>query len=218
MRTFQLDFDIMRDGLWLTSKESSKEGVKNLTLSGRRWRDISNRCMSGGAFQKLRPTYEGCFSTFTNFQRFVEWSRSIHGYDLKDDKGRKWQLDKDLILPGNKEYGENTCLFVPASVNNFLISTNKARGEYLLGVSKDCPSSRKFIAQCQTGVGKQMKVSGFTCEEDAHFAWQSMKLDVGFTLCKNLKSSGADLLCDILTKRLDALSSKLYNREICYGV
>lgn len=50
---------------------------------------------------------------------------------LKDD----WHLDKDLLVLGNKMYGENTCIFLPREVNTFLTDRHNHRGDWPIGVT-----------------------------------------------------------------------------------
>jgi hypothetical protein len=49
-----------------------------------------------------------------NFQNFAEWFCK----NYCDASMDKWQLDKDIIVPGNRVYSPETCCFVPNAVNN----------------------------------------------------------------------------------------------------
>lgn len=57
---------------------------------------------------------------FKDFQFFAEWCNNQVGFNSIDNNGRKFCLDKDLLLHGNKEYNENYCVFIPAEINCFL--------------------------------------------------------------------------------------------------
>lgn len=57
------------------------------------------------------------------FQSFAEWAESQNGFDKP-----KWQLDKDILLQGNKVYGPSTCCFVPARINSLIIKSNDTEG------------------------------------------------------------------------------------------
>lgn len=84
------------------------------------------------------PTYkdvEVCKEWY-NFQNFAEWCYSQKFFNTKDDNGRAYQLDKDILVKGNKVYSPETCCFVPSEVNNLLLSSRANRGEYPLGVSR----------------------------------------------------------------------------------
>lgn len=62
-----------------------------------------------------------------NFQNFARWAVA-NGFQ----KGLN--LDKDLLIKGNKIYSPETCLFLPASLNTLLINCKKRRGQLPVGV------------------------------------------------------------------------------------
>jgi hypothetical protein len=92
------------------------------------------------------------------------------------------QLDKDLLVRGNKIYSSDTCLFVSRQVNNFLIDSGAARGKYKIGVSwhKKCG---KYRAGCSNPfTGKQEYLGLFIDEHSAHQAWLDKKLEHAYAL------------------------------------
>lgn len=54
-----------------------------------------------------------------NFQTFTDWCLTQVGFDQDG-----WQLDKDILVQGNKEYGPETCCFVPARINSLVIKSD----------------------------------------------------------------------------------------------
>ena len=56
-------------------------------------------------------------------------------FGLKDEKGRPFALDKDILIKENKVYSEDTCCFVPQEINALFVKRDKLRGEYPIGVS-----------------------------------------------------------------------------------
>ena len=44
------------------------------------------------------------------------------------------QLDKDILIKGNKEYNPNTCCFVDIRLNSLFTKDNAMRGKYPIGV------------------------------------------------------------------------------------
>jgi len=74
------------------------------------WSSMLKRCYSTKTHIN-NPTYKKCtvIPLWHNFQNFAKWFEQnyIEGYEL----------DKDIIKTGNKEYGPNTCLFVPRIQN-----------------------------------------------------------------------------------------------------
>lgn len=45
-------------------------------------------------------------------------------------------LDKDILIKGNKIYSPNTCVFVPQNINKLFTKSNRTRGELPIGVYK----------------------------------------------------------------------------------
>ncbi len=114
------------------------------------WTGILQRCYSK-EYHNLKPTYESCTASenFKNFQFFAEWCNQQVGFGLTD-----WQLDKDLLISGNKLYSEDTCVFLPSHINMLLIKQSLPKiGDTPQGVffRKD---SGKYRAICQTSTCK----------------------------------------------------------------
>lgn len=87
------------------------------------------------------------------------------------------QLDKDVLFPGNKLYSPETCVFVDARVNSFLVDAGARRGEYPIGVSFR-KERGKFEAKCNDVLSGKLKYLGyFDNAEQAHDAWLSYKLE-----------------------------------------
>lgn len=141
----------------------------------RAWASMLNRCYSA-KLQERRPTYKNCtvsedWLTFSNFKAWME---------NQDWEGR--QLDKDLLVEGNKIYSAETCIFVTPTVNAFTNSRRASRGDLLLGVSWDS-KSEKFRASCGNPTTKKQENLGlFTSEQAAHQAWRKRKLELAHEL------------------------------------
>ena len=106
-------------------------GKQYTTKSYMLWYDVRKRCTKGGSVQKREPTYTDCTMSgnFSNYQYFAEWCTRQVGYNLG------YHLDKDILFKNNKVYSEESCVFVPKQLNNFLTSRNKCRGQFPQGVS-----------------------------------------------------------------------------------
>lgn len=137
----------------------------------RTWKNMLERCYSI-KYQERQPTYVGCtvsdeWLTFSNFRAWMEKQ------DFVDN-----QLDKDLLIEGNKVYSPETCVFVSGVVNMFTTDRGAARGEWLIGVSWHKPTE-KFVSQCGNPFTKKKEHLGyFTCEQEAHEAWLKRKLEL----------------------------------------
>ncbi|ELQ6046882.1 hypothetical protein R2200_002505 [Cronobacter malonaticus] len=94
-----------------------------------------------------------------------------------------WHLDKDLKVPYSNLYSADTCMFVPAHINNILRGKkSNSRGNadnsvvLPLGVSISKSSKNPYQAHCKIN-GKQTHLGLFSTPEAAHRAWQLGKID-----------------------------------------
>lgn len=95
-----------------------------------RWVNMLSRCYDE-RYREQRPTYLHCTTSegFKNYSFFREWFCSQIGSD-----DPRVNLDKDLLVRGNKVYSEDTCLLLPPLVNNQIIKSDKIRGDLPIGV------------------------------------------------------------------------------------
>jgi hypothetical protein len=141
------------------------------------WRGMLERCYDP-KFQAKRPSYIGCsvVPEWHSFMAFRVWM-------IKQDwQGR--QLDKDLLIQGNKAYGPDACVFVSAKLNSFTTDSAATRGEFPLGVSWH-EQRGKFMAQCcNPFTGRREYLGYFTCPDEAHEAWRSRKHELSLQLAE----------------------------------
>lgn len=64
------------------------------------------------------------------FSNFKKWYDKHYPYELEEEYGIKFEIDKDLLSDGDKIYSPETCIFLPNKVNNFLANkmTNNTSG------------------------------------------------------------------------------------------
>ena len=138
------------------------------------WYSMLQRCYSDD-FKKKRPTYEGCevSDNFKNYEYFYEWCNKQIGFG-NDGNGNPFQLDKDLLVKGNKVYSENTCVFIPSEINSLLINCTASRGEHLIGVywSK---IANAFVARVSRNKGGSEHLGLFNTEIEAFNAYKQAK-------------------------------------------
>ena len=117
------------------------------------------------------PTYKDCEASenFKSFEYFYEWCNNQIGFGNEG-----WQLDKDLLIKGNKIYSENTCVFLPNEINILLTKRTALRGEYLIGVSWS-KTNKAFVAQINKNKGKQEYLGSFATELEAFNAYKTAK-------------------------------------------
>lgn len=107
------------------------------------WRGMVRRCYDQDFLLK-RPTYQGCSvcDEWLNFQTFASF---FHSYEYNGDN---WELDKDLLVKGNKVYSPDTCVIIPPELNKLLLKSNSKRGETPIGVCYN-KQSKKYGAYVQ---------------------------------------------------------------------
>lgn len=141
----------------------------------RAWKSMLERCYSESC-QKKHPTYYGCvvckeWLTFSNFKSWMETQ------DWKEK-----ELDKDILIPGNKIYSPEACVFVDSITNTFVTKCDASRGEWPIGV---CFHKRvkKFASVCGNPFLKKQEYLGyFGRPELAHLAWKSRKHELSCQL------------------------------------
>ena len=134
------------------------------------WQNMFQRCYST-TLKKRNPTYEGCevSNNFKYFEYFYEWCHKQIGFNNEG-----WQLDKDLLIKGNKVYSEDFCVFIPSDINLLLTKSTASRGEYLIGVSW-CKTNKAFKAQVSRSKGKSEYLGLFKTEIEAFNAYKIAK-------------------------------------------
>ena len=141
-----------------------------LTKEYELWKSMLRRCYSDSS-KKKRPTYEGCevSENFKSYEYFYEWCNKQVGFNNKD-----WQMDKDLLVKGNKVYSESTCVFIPAEINSLLIKCTASRGEHLVGVYW-CKTAKAFVARVNRNKGGSEHLGLFKTEIEAFNAYKTAK-------------------------------------------
>ena len=141
-----------------------------------RWVGMLNRCY-GKSVAEIRPSYleSSVCEEWLRFSNFKLWME-------KQDWENK-ELDKDLLVYGNKIYSPQTCVFVDRAINIFIVDSTKTRGIYPLGVSVH---RNKYQAQYRVN-GKQTYIGTYETPEAAHEAWLKAKLEQAKVLASSQK-------------------------------
>lgn len=89
----------------------------------RLWLSVINRCYRPN--RTVQNSYEDktVAEVWHNYQNFAAWCRSNKGFYIEG-----YELDKDLLVAGNKVYGPDTCCFIPGILNRTLISYSSDNG------------------------------------------------------------------------------------------
>lgn len=132
------------------------------------WQDMHRRCVP--TYQSSRPTYKGCtvHKDWHLLSIFRAWfmERARPGF----------ALDKDILVPGNKVYGPDTCAVVPPALNGILLACDATRGAWPIGVHQDFASNKKhpYVAQMRQ-YKKTVYLGAYKTPEEAHEAWRVAK-------------------------------------------
>lgn len=129
------------------------------------------RCFDA-KFKQRSPTYEDvtCCDEWLSFANFFSWvNREV------DYMGRPvgFELDKDILVKGNKIYSPEACSFVPTAVNKLLTDSGGARGIYPVGVTFN-KAKGKFTTQLNC-FGRKKHLGYYTTIESASFAYKTAK-------------------------------------------
>ncbi len=116
--------------------------------------------------QKIQPTYKDCtvHADWRNYQLFAKWY-----YENYPSDGEKYDIDKDILVEGNRVYSPEACMFVTRKEN-----TVKALAKSYAFVSPDgieveiynmaefCRGNDlNHVAMCQVHLGKASQHKGW---------------------------------------------------------
>lgn len=121
---------------------------------------------------KEREAYNDCFvcDEWTNDKKaFFAWFEEnyVEGYDL----------DKDILIPNNKVYSPDTCMFVPRRINQCFKTRSRKWAALPAGVCierLDLPNPYKASIRIN---GKLKALGLFSTPTEAHIAWQYGKIE-----------------------------------------
>lgn len=113
------------------------------------------------------PTYIGT-SVCDEWKYFMNFRAWMMAQDWRDK-----QLDKDIIVPGNKHYSPETCVFVDRRINSLLLDNASSRGKYPIGVSYH-KIAKKYRAMMKMN-GNVRHLGLFDTPEEASLAYRKKK-------------------------------------------
>lgn len=121
---------------------------------------------------KLRA-YEDCTIAFASLDHFREWASRQVGFG-KDG----FEMDKDILVKGNRVYSPETCVFIPQELNVLFSGCYNARrrGKYPIGVSFN-KGSGSFVAQMSSRQDKGLDkyLGSFPTVEEAFACYKAAK-------------------------------------------
>lgn len=137
------------------------------------WSGMMKRCYDNDETLRMR-SYLKCHvnKEWHNFQNFAVWARSQIGFSLETRN-----LDKDILVKGNREYGPNTCCFVPSRINMLFVRATKVRGKLPVGLYFN-KEKQKYQAQCNDENCKSTYLGRFDTATEAFCAYKIYKESV----------------------------------------
>lgn len=134
------------------------------------WSYVLKRCYSQQSLQRNRAYIDCSISdNWIYFTNFKEWfDNPENGFMLG------YELDKDLLVHGNRIYSDTTCCFLPPEINRAINKQKSKRGKYKIGVfyRKDM---NKFVAQIQSGIHEHRQIGIYETEQEAFLAYKGEK-------------------------------------------
>jgi hypothetical protein len=103
-----------------------------------------------------------------SFNQFAYDYMNMIGYDLPNR-----QLDKDILIKGNKVYSKDTCVLVPPDINKLLLNSKNIRGKYPVGVWYDA-SRDKYATEIKKH-GKKKHLGRYDTPEEAFGVYKIAK-------------------------------------------
>lgn len=140
------------------------------------WHAMICRCFDKKHKDKY-PAYADvtCCNEWLLFENFYEWLHSQENFE-------KWicdsspEIDKDILIKGNKIYMPEMCSLVPRIVNNVFINRARDRGDYPIGVTRH---GDKFRARCDNPIlGMREHIGVYDTPENAFYAYKKYKENV----------------------------------------
>lgn len=130
------------------------------------WMGMLHRCYYEKELER-HPTYRGCsvcdyWLRLSNFVPF--WGENYRP---------KYELEKDILVKGNKIYGPETACFVPRRINILLTNRKRFRGDSPVGVSLSESGLRYKAAYDREG--KSTLIGYYDTPEEAFYAYKKAK-------------------------------------------
>lgn len=161
----------------------------------RAWQGVMQRGLSPKLKERFHTYREASVNNdWKYFTDYLSWSL--------DNYVAGWELDKDLLVKGNKEYGPNTCCFVPKYLNN-VIKPKSSKTGLPFGVCYEGDRKGTYIIP---GIKMKSK-GGFKNAIDAHRAWQLVKVEQVSTALNRYAQEPYGFRTDLA----DSLNTRIWN-------
>ena len=158
------------------------------------WHGMLKRCYSKNdrdivKYSSYRDKNVSVHKDWYNYQNFKKWFDDNY-YKIE---GERMELDKDILIKGNKIYCSETCVFVPQRINKLFTKGETNRGKSLIGTWKTY--NNKYICQADNKT--------YDNEMEAFFKYKSFKENI----IKNIANEYKQKYSNFPNKLYDAMYS-----------
>lgn len=189
-------------GIGITGLEPIRNEDGEILNSYKCWRGMLERCYST-KYQEKRPTYVGCTvcDNWLYYPNFKNWYDKSY-YEVENKTS---QLDKDVLVKGNKIYSPETCTFVPSFINTLFTKRQKTRGELPIGVCyhKAIKKYQASLSVFKNGKATTKSLGYYNTPNEAFEVYKQAKEDYIKEVADNYK---------------DKIPAKLYQAMYTYEV
>ena len=159
------------------------------------WNNMISRCYKNNLNKNI--TYQECTvcEEWHDFQNFAQWYDENY-YEIPNEE---MFLDKDILVKGNKEYGPDTCIFVPRKINNLFTLRQNKRSNLPLGVKNASVRNKTnpYVASI-TKDNKKITIGYFKTMNEAFLAYKQEKEDYIKTVAEEYSLLIPDILYQAL--------------------
>ena len=147
------------------------------------WSKMITRCYNPSEKDK---SYKDCsvHPDWHNYSNFYHW------YNSQIDNGyfkAGYQLDKDLLVHGNKVYSESTCCLVPEQINSFLNNSSDTRSTGLPSGIHWKTKNKKFQVTVKDEFKKHSYLALVSAPEDGYAIYTKEKERIAKALAKKYR-------------------------------
>lgn len=190
----------VNDADYVTTKVINGKTVRCPFYS--RWSSMVWRCYGKRAL-KSKSVYFDCsvcdhWLVFSNFRLWMK---------QQDWKGK--ELDKDIIIPGNKVYSPSACAFVCLPLNRLLNGFASPKGDYAHGVHFN-NIYKKYVAQIKIN-GKRKVIGQYLTPELAREAYIKVKVKLILSQASKVND---ERVCNGLKLHADKLTEEIRKGEV----
>ena len=159
-------------------------------------------------YHMIRRYYENKDTSYKDCSVCEEWLcyanfEKWYNENYYEIDGERTELDKDILLKGNKVYSPITCVFVPKNINALFEKSNKIRNSFYIGVRQHSKYKNKYMAECSDGHNKNKYLGIFDNPKEAFYAYKTHK---------------ENLIKEIAEKYKESIPNKLYEAMFNYKV